>query len=146
MRKWIALLTILLSFQASAELLRFLPSGTTFVFRHNVPLNEGQTALLVGNKKCWLHLDHIGRRSQYLPYRSQLIIDEIELKEAEEGISPYGGHTYRTIPQITIYFENSDVYMECLGDDAWDMDASEFEIDGHFDILPPYHSYQVIYV
>ena len=146
MKTWITIFLFLLSFQAAAEMVRFLPNGTTFIFRDNVPLNEGQTALLVGNKKCWLHLDHVGRASQYLPKRSQLIIENIESKESEEGISPYGGHSYRTIPEIIIYFENSEIYMECLGHDAWDMNASEFEIDGTFDILPPYHSYQPIWV
>ncbi len=146
MKKWIVLFLTFMSLQASAELIRNLPAGTTFVFRQNVPLNDGQTGLVVGNKKCWLHLDHVGIRSQYMPYRSQLIIDEIEVKEAEEGISPYGGHRYRTIPEIKIYFENTDMFMECTGDDAFDMDASEFQIDGLFDILPPYHSYQTFYV
>lgn len=146
MKKWIALFTILMSLQASAELVRLLPAGTTFVFRHDVPLNDGQTALLVGNKKCWIHLDHVGIGSQYIPYRSQFIIEEIKLKPSEEGISPYSGHPYRTIPEIRVDFEDTDVYMECNGHDAWDMDASEFEIDGLLETLPPYHSYNYIWV
>ncbi|TNE95359.1 MAG: hypothetical protein EP326_15290 [Deltaproteobacteria bacterium] len=146
MKIWISLFFIFLGQMAFAEQVRYLPAGTTFVFRQNIPLNDGQTGLVVGNKKCWLHLDHVGIRSQYLPYRSQLIVEEIEVKESEEGISPYSGYPYRTIPEIIIRFENTKMYMECNGDDAWDMDASEFQIDGLFDVLPPYHSYQTFFV
>lgn len=145
MKALFALLFIFTTLSASAGLVRDLYPGTTFVFRHDVILTEGQTDLLVGDRRCRLDLGRVARTYNYLPYRSQLVIKEVSVKEMEEGLSPYG-HRYRTIPEIKITFEDSKNVMECRGDDILEMDASEFEIDGVFDILPPYHSYNHIWV
>ena len=137
MKKWVALFTILFACKLQAELVRFLPSGTVFTLRHDIPLSEGQRALLIGNKKCRIHLNFMTPPTRYLPSETQLIIEKVTLKPAEEGISPYSGHFYRTIPEIRIDFKENSLYMECIGNEAWDMDTSELELDDLLQIQPP---------
>ncbi len=125
---------------ASNEKVKDIYKGTELRFSKSIPLAEGQTGLMVAQRKCRINFGKSSSGLAHIEEGTRLEISRIRFERNKQVPNPATGEMINIHPTVKLNFKRTQTDLTCRGKDVENLTISDLEAEGILIVTPPTES------